>query len=194
MIEACYRAGEPELAYDLITSKDEHSWHEMLKHGATTCMEAWGPDQKWNTSWCHPWSSSPVYLIAERVAGLRPAEPGWRRIAFEPHVPASLDHFAFRITIPQGTVDVTFSREDGFALTTPPGVPVRAEVPEGGKVAVTHAPRQLSEPQRGVLEAQDWRQHVGDGPGVWVSVDDQTLRVVRGDAIIWASSSPVSSV
>ncbi len=187
VIEACYRAGEPELAYDLITSKDEHSWHEMLKHGATTCMEAWGPDQKWNTSWCHPWSSSPVYLIAERVAGLRPAEPGWRRIAFEPRVPASLEHFAFRITIPQGTVDVTFSREDGFALTTPPGVPVRAEVPEGVKVAVTHAPRQLSEPQRGVLEAQDWRQHVGDGPGVWVSVDDQTLRVVRGDAIIWES-------
>ncbi|MGI6460598.1 MAG: family 78 glycoside hydrolase catalytic domain [Candidatus Hydrogenedentales bacterium] len=187
VIEACYRAGEAELAYDLITSKDEHSWHEMLKHGATTCMEAWGPDQKWNTSWCHPWSSSPVYLITERVAGLRPAEPGWRRIAFEPKVPDSLENFELQLTIPQGALQVKYTQADGFALTTPPGVPVRAELPEDVKLLVTHAPQPLSPRQRQVLDPLGWQKRVGQEPAVWVSVDEQVLRVVHGDAILWES-------
>ncbi len=187
VIEACYRAGEPELAYDLITSEDEHSWHEMLKHGATTCMEAWGPDQKWNTSWCHPWSSSPVYLITERVAGLRPAEPGWRRIAFEPKAPDSLENFELQLTIPQGPLQLKYTREDGFALTTPPGVSVRAELPEDVKLLVAHAPQPLSPRQRQVLDSLGWQKRVGQEPAVWVSVDEQVLRVVHGDAILWES-------
>ena len=187
VIEACYRANEPELAYDLITSKDEHSWHEMLKHGATTCMEAWGPDQKWNTSWCHPWSSSPIYLIAERVLGLYPAEPGWRAISFEPRIPETMDHFKFHLTIPQGVIDVKFSRDQGFSLTTPPGIPVRADVPDHLPLVVTHAPRKLSEQERAILQANGWREKVGKDPGLWVSVNDQALRVVQGEEIIWES-------
>ncbi|MFO7976824.1 MAG: family 78 glycoside hydrolase catalytic domain [Candidatus Hydrogenedentota bacterium] len=187
VIEACYRADEPELAYDLITSKDEHSWHEMLEHGATTCMEAWGPDQKWNTSWCHPWSSSPVYLIAERVVGVYPAEPGWRRIAFEPHIPKTMDHLELHLTTCQGVIDVKFSREKGFELITPPGIPLRADVPDDTRLVVTHAPRKLTEQQRKMLEAQGWPDKVGENAGLWVSVDDQTLRLVRGTQIIWES-------
>jgi len=187
VIEACFRAGEPELAYDLITSKDEHSWHEMLRNGATTCMEAWGPEQKWNTSWCHPWSSGPVYLIAERVVGLRPAEPGWRRIAFEPRIPAALDRVEFHVSVPQGTIDVKFSRDTGFALTAPPGVPVRSDVPDGTRVVIMHTPQQLSGRQREILQAQGWQDRVGENAGLWVSVDDQTLRIVRGKNIIWES-------
>ncbi len=187
VIEACYRAGEPELAYDLLTSKDEHSWHEMLKHGATTCMEAWGPDQKWNTSWCHPWSSSPVYLVSERVAGLYPAEPGWRRIAFEPNMPDAMDHFTFHLAIPQGVVALRYTRQEGYGLTVPPGVPVRSEVPGDTPVVITHAPRKLAESQRTCLDAHEWPDRVGEALGLWVSVEDQALRAVRGGTIIWES-------
>ena len=70
VIEACFRAGNPELGYALLTNDTEYGWKEMLRAGATTCMEVWGPDQKWNTSWCHPWSSSPIYILAEHVLGL----------------------------------------------------------------------------------------------------------------------------
>ena len=76
VIEACFKAGAADLGFALLTSTDEHSWNEMLRHGATTCMEAWGPDQKWNTSWLHPWASCPIYLIPQYVLGLSPAEPG----------------------------------------------------------------------------------------------------------------------
>ncbi len=57
--------GEKALAYELITGEGIHSWVNMLKEGATTCFEAWGKEQKWNTSLCHPWASAPVILFTE---------------------------------------------------------------------------------------------------------------------------------
>lgn len=54
-------------ALDLILSKSEHSWYNMLSQGATTCFEAWGKEQKYNTSLCHPWASSPIIILKEDI-------------------------------------------------------------------------------------------------------------------------------
>jgi len=59
------RAGEKELAYEMIINKSEQSWYNMLKEGATTGFEAWGKDQKWNTSLCHGWSGSPIPVLLD---------------------------------------------------------------------------------------------------------------------------------
>ncbi len=59
------RMGEKDLVYDLLTNKTEHSWYNMLKEGATSTFEAWGKDQKWNTSLCHAWASAPVPVLME---------------------------------------------------------------------------------------------------------------------------------
>lgn len=56
-------AYEDELA--LLVNETEHSWVNMLKEGATTCFEAWGKAQKWNTSLCHPWASAPIIILFE---------------------------------------------------------------------------------------------------------------------------------
>lgn len=52
-------------AYSLLTNDTEHGWMNMLKEGATTAFEAWGKEQKWNTSLCHPWAAGPVSIILE---------------------------------------------------------------------------------------------------------------------------------
>ena len=57
--------GEKELVYELLTNKSEHSWYQMLKEGATSTFEAWGKDQKWNTSLCHAWAAAPVPVLME---------------------------------------------------------------------------------------------------------------------------------
>ena len=57
--------GEKELAYELIINKSEHSWYQMLQEGATTAFEAWGKDQKRNTSLCHSWASAPIPILLE---------------------------------------------------------------------------------------------------------------------------------
>lgn len=57
--------GESRLAFELITNQTEHSWYHMLQEGATAAFEAWGKEQKWNTSLCHAWASAPVPVLME---------------------------------------------------------------------------------------------------------------------------------
>ncbi|MBN2307494.1 MAG: L,D-transpeptidase family protein, partial [Candidatus Hydrogenedentes bacterium] len=190
VIEACYRAGQPDLAYDLIVSTDEHSWHEMLKHGATTCMEAWGPEQKWNTSWCHAWSSGPIYLIAEYVMGLTPAEPGWTAVRFAPRPPQALAWADIALSLPTGRIRARYDAVQGYTLATPDDVPVHiVDVPDGTGVAINGAvvqpPANLDAATWRYLDDVGWRDWVGGGLGVWVSVDEQVLRVIEGRAVQW---------
>ena len=88
VLKALAKAGEHEFVYDLINSDSPNSWGNMVKEGATTCFEAWGKDQKWNTSLCHPWASAPIPVLIEDIIGLCPAKPGWTEIRFEPHIPS----------------------------------------------------------------------------------------------------------
>lgn len=67
VLKALCRMGRYEQALALILSDGEHSWRQMLSEGATTCFEAWGKEQKHNTSLCHPWASAPVILLAEDI-------------------------------------------------------------------------------------------------------------------------------
>ncbi len=65
VLKALTRNGKYTEAYKLIVNESEHGWVNMLREGATCCFEAWGKDQKANTSLCHPWGSAPVIVIAE---------------------------------------------------------------------------------------------------------------------------------
>jgi len=65
VLKALALNGENEKAMELILNKSEHSWYNMIKEGATACFEAWGKEQKTNTSLCHPWASSPIILLCE---------------------------------------------------------------------------------------------------------------------------------
>ena len=59
----------------------------MLREDATACFEAWGKDQKWNTSLCHPWASAPVIILLEDIAGLAPAPDTPQGYHAAPHLP-----------------------------------------------------------------------------------------------------------
>ncbi len=67
VLKACANMGRYDLEYKLLVNEGEHSWMNMLREGATTLFEAWGKDQKWNTSLCHPWASAPVIAIYEDI-------------------------------------------------------------------------------------------------------------------------------
>lgn len=66
-LAALVREGERELAGKLVL--DPGCWLNMLAEGATTVYEAWGKDQKWNTSLFHPWATAPLIVFAD---GVRP--------------------------------------------------------------------------------------------------------------------------
>lgn len=123
VMKALAEVAEYELIYDLLSSDDEHSWGNMLKEGATTCFEAWGKDQKWNTSLCHPWASGPVPVLIEDIIGLKPAKPGWQEIAFCPKLPATWTSFSLQLNVPTGTIRLRY--ENGvWTESFPSGIPV----------------------------------------------------------------------
>ena len=66
-LAALMQHGESELALKL--TLDPGCWLNMLAEGATTTYEAWGKDQKWNTSLFHPWATAPLIVFAK---GVRP--------------------------------------------------------------------------------------------------------------------------
>lgn len=94
-LEALARYGKFDTFYRLLTRDDAYGWKNMLREGATACFETWGKDQKWNTSLCHPWASSPISLIIEDIAGVKPVSGGFR---FSPHIPECISEFD--LTIP----------------------------------------------------------------------------------------------
>lgn len=64
-LAALKKNGEINLAEELAT--DERCWINMIKEGATTTFEAWGKDQKGNTSLCHPWATAPIVVFSDKV-------------------------------------------------------------------------------------------------------------------------------
>ncbi|MDF2922178.1 MAG: alpha-L-rhamnosidase [Paenibacillaceae bacterium] len=123
VLKALAAAREYGLLYELIAADDLHSWGNMVKEGATTCFEAWSKDLKWNTSLCHPWASAPVPLLIEEIIGLNPAEPGWGKLRFTPHIPDSLARIKLSFRIPAG--EVRFEYDNGsVSLSVPEGVAV----------------------------------------------------------------------
>ncbi len=106
LLKGLARAGEYGLIYELLLSEDERSWVNMIREGATTCFEAWGKDQKWNTSLCHPWASAPISVLIEDIIGLTPTVPGWKEIQFSPRIPETLNSLDFEVNVPAGKIKV----------------------------------------------------------------------------------------
>lgn len=123
VLQALAKAGEYELIYELITSDDERSWGNMVREGATACFEAWGKDQKWNTSLCHPWASAPIPVLIEHIFGVTPGKPGWKEIRFAPNLPKQLSAFTLQVPTKAGVISLSYS--DGeLKAEFPDGVPV----------------------------------------------------------------------
>ncbi len=97
LLRGLARAGRRDIMYQLLTNRSEHGWIQMLREGASTCFEAWGAEQKWNTSLCHPWASGPVPLIIEEIAGIHPDPEEEYGFRFDAFLPEELGKVCLRI-------------------------------------------------------------------------------------------------
>ena len=114
LLKGLARAGRYDAVYDLITRKGKKSWMNMLEEGATTLFEAWGKDQKWNTSLCHPWASAPVPVLIEDILGITPeiARGGVWKCRLPAHVKE------LRLTVPVAGHTAKFIRTEGSTTLT----------------------------------------------------------------------------
>jgi len=105
VLKALARCGEYGLMSRLLLSEGVHSWANMLREGATSCWEAWGRDQKANTSLCHPWASAPVIVLIEDMAGIRAAKPGFESISHNPHMPGFMGDILLNFGTVRGVIE-----------------------------------------------------------------------------------------
>ena len=106
-------------------------WHESIGFGLSTFVE----ENSYWRSLCHAWSAHPVLEFQQRILGVTPSEPGFARIAVEPHL-CGLEHAAGSVCTPHGLVEVSWrltERRLHLVIIKPPGIPVDLRVPGGAR-------------------------------------------------------------
>jgi alpha-L-rhamnosidase len=140
--DALSATGHADAAFDLLLERECPSWLYMVDQGATTIWERWDsrmPDGTVNpgrmTSFNHYALGSIADWLHREVAGLAPAEPGYRRIRFAP-TPGPLASAAATHLTPYGEASISWTRSgDGLEVevTVPTGTTGVVELPTGAR-------------------------------------------------------------
>jgi alpha-L-rhamnosidase len=154
--DALCAVGAEDVAYRLLMEQECPSWLYPLTMGATTIWERWDsllPDGTVNpgemTSFNHYALGAVADWLHRTVAGLAPAEPGYRRLEIKPRIGGGLTHAWARLDTPYGRA------EAGWRLLAE-AIEIEAVVPPNTVATVT-----LPDPGREPFE-------VGSGTHSWL--------------------------
>ncbi|MCU1645020.1 MAG: alpha-L-rhamnosidase [Nocardia sp.] len=120
-------AGHSELAYRLLLQNTPPSWLAQIARGATTIWETWegyGKNGRAHHSHNHYAFGAVAQFLHERVAGLAPAEPGYRRIRVAPIIGGGLTAASIQVMTPYGQATSAWQLDSGIVrleISTPPG-------------------------------------------------------------------------
>jgi len=130
LLEALFQSGHADDAVKLMTDKSGRGWWHMIDVGSTMTLEAWDVRFKNNLTWNHAWGSAPANIISRFVLGVRPLEPGYRKILVAPQ-PGTLQWATGKVPTPLGPVLVNVQNGDSFRLevTIPAGATARLGLP-----------------------------------------------------------------
>lgn len=113
LLEGLYCVDEDQYALELLRSRDQRSWYNMIRCGSTITMEAWDQEFKPNLDWNHAWGAAPADLIPRYLVGVRPLEPGFKQVLIQPR-PGDLENFSARVPSLRGPIGVQYDHEDGM--------------------------------------------------------------------------------
>jgi alpha-L-rhamnosidase len=115
-----------DLATQLATNKDYPGWGYMAVHGATTIWELWNG----NTADPAMNSQNHIMLLGdlltwcfEDLAGIAPAEPGFKTIRMNPVFPRQINYVSASYESPYGVIKSSWRRNGGIVtwdITIPP--------------------------------------------------------------------------
>ncbi|WP_432561782.1 family 78 glycoside hydrolase catalytic domain [Kineococcus sp. SYSU DK003] len=164
--DALAATGHADVAHRLLLQTQCPSWLYPVTMGATTIWERWDslrPDGSINpggmTSFNHYALGAVADWMHRSVAGLAPAEPGYRRLSIQPKPPVALTHAQARHLTPYGEAAVAWERADGefrLSVTVPVGVQAEVHLP-GAEEAMTvgHGEHHWRTPDRVTAAATD---------------------------------------
>ncbi len=152
---ALSETGHVEDAYRLLREEECPSWLYPVSMGATTIWERWDsmlPDGSINpgemTSFNHYALGAVADWLYQVVLGLRPAEPGYRRIRIQPTPGPGIDWVKGSLRAPVGEIAVSWRAQDGelsLEVTVPDGIEADVVLPDGTTHTLTGtgAPQQV---------------------------------------------------
>ncbi|CAN7215150.1 family 78 glycoside hydrolase catalytic domain [Microbacterium maritypicum] len=137
--DALTLTGHADAAYDLLLEQGCPSWLYQVVQGATTVWERWDamlPDGTVNpgtmTSFNHYALGAVADWLHRSVAGLAPAEPGYRRIRFAPRPGGGLTHASAMQRTPYGDASIAWRVDEGelhVDLVVPVGATAELDLP-----------------------------------------------------------------
>ncbi|WP_373399260.1 alpha-L-rhamnosidase C-terminal domain-containing protein [Algoriphagus halophilus] len=80
-------------------------WYDFLDRGLTTCGETGFASHDRSDS--HAWSAHPAYYMINSVAGIKPAEVGFKSVLISPHL-GSLTDLTVSMPHPKGIINVSY--------------------------------------------------------------------------------------
>lgn len=146
LVDALAAVDRTDLAMTLLHRRDYPGFGFQIAHGATTSWEQWLYRASMDTH-DHAMFAGVNTSLYTVLAGIRPAQPGYRRIDVAPAVPRSLDHVSAALETVRGRVASRWRRSGGtlrLSVTIPAnttatvGVPVtarhhRVQAPDGAR-------------------------------------------------------------
>ena len=146
LLEALFKAGEPEHALDLMTSEDKRSWMNMIRVGSSMTTEAWDEYYKPNLTWNHAWGSAPANIVARKLMGIEPIEPTFSKFRISPQ-PGYLEHLKIKVPTIRGAVEVNMKLAENrweMEISVPGNAEAELWIPEEFSIVTINGLEQSS--------------------------------------------------
>ena len=121
IIQTASRYGMNDLICSFITKPEHPSYYAFVKEGLTTLGEYWEENPR---SHCHDMMGHIIEWYYNGLAGIKPLEPGFRKVLIKPYLPESMNYMKCRYESVSGTIQVILARKDGK-------VEVKTDIVEG---------------------------------------------------------------
>ena len=131
--------GRIDMAVHMATDSTYPSWGYMASKGATTIWELWNG----NTAVPAMNSGNHVMILGdllvwyyEYLGGIKPAEPGYKRIRFQPWIPEGLDYVKCSYESLYGPIQSFWKKQDGklsWRFTIPANTTAEVVIPGESK-------------------------------------------------------------
>jgi alpha-L-rhamnosidase len=161
LVYALPEHGAADVMYQLATQTTFPSWGYMVSKGTTTIWESWDGNPETQLSYNMKLFGSIDKFFYKDLAGIRPASPGYERIAVKPCVVGDLTHARASIKTVRGLVAVDWEKGGNYLemkVIIPVNSQAKVSVPKMGLRNVS-----VRESGRAIWEAGKF---IEDVPGI----------------------------
>ena len=110
IIQTAGKYGMNDLICDFITKPEHPSYYAFVKEGLTTLGEYWEENPR---SHCHDMMGHIIEWYYNGLAGIKPLEPGFKKVLIKPYLPESMNYMKCRYESVNGPIQVVLTRQDG---------------------------------------------------------------------------------